>query len=564
MKGATATIDWNACTYDDALVYLRSLGWPVRSTARGVVLAVGASRDDFAVVAYDGPVGRDELDLLQATHPSEPTITGPWWGTPKTRLIIVRQGVKPYSSCELGEHVRLIAHGEIPIPPTVSDNIFLTWRPGGDPSSATPSVLPGWLADAAESAKRRKGLPQAEEDWASQLARNNNKQRDPKSTFANVCIVLRNAEEFRTLRFNEMTLSPELHGRALDDADLGIVRERIERQYLFAPASESLAHALVTVSSERKYHPVREYLEGLKWDGKRRLDRVAPDILGAESTPINRACLRAWFISAVARALKPGCKVDTCLILIGPQGMYKSTFFSILGGAWFSDTAIDLDSKDAMQQVNHAWIYEFGELDQITSKAHAGRIKAFISSQVDKYRPPYGKSVVSVPRGNVIVGSTNEDQFLADPTGARRFWCVRVPGRIDRDALTMSRDQLWAEALEAYRANEQWWLAGDAEKAQAAAADDHAIEHPWTPKIIDWLETAEGPVTTARVLSAALNVETAKHTQQLSVIVGTIMRKLKYANRVEKVGKVAQRVWHRERLQGYEVTPVTEVPEVPF
>ena len=153
---------------------------------------------------------------------------------------------------------------------------------------------------------------------------------------------------------------------------------------------------------------------------------------------------------------------------------------------------------------NHAWIYELAELDQITSRAHAGRIKSFLTSQVDKYRAPYARAVSSVPRCNVIVGSTNEVQFLADPTGARRFWCVRVPHPVARDVLVAERDQLWAEALAAFRDGEAWWLSSEAESAQRESSETHALHDPWEPKIAEWVEGAEGPITSTRVLTAEI------------------------------------------------------------
>jgi predicted P-loop ATPase len=398
------------------------------------------------------------------------------------------------------------------------------------------------------------GQPAVEQEdtsWHEQLVCN--PKGGVRNTFLNVVTIIRNSRDYATLRLNEMTRAPELGGERVTDARFAQVREQIERRWGFAPSAESVVSALGLIASERRYHPVQQYLRSLKWDGTERLDRVAADVLGADATPINVTMVRSWFVSAVARAMQPGCKVDTSLVLVGAQGVGKSSFFRVLGGEWFSDSAVDIESKDAMLQINAAWIYELGELEHVTSRAHAGRVKAFVSSQVDTYRQPYGRVVESVPRHNVIVGTTNEAQFLTDSTGDRRFWVVRV-ARVDTEALARDRDQLWAEALAALDAREGWWLVAEAEVARAEATEAHRVADAWEDTVATWLEGLTGAesrdITTQRVLTSALRVDLDRITPRESARVSTILRRLGYLTRVLRVDGRNTRVWDCQTADG--------------
>ena len=209
--------------------------------------------------------------------------------------------------------------------------------------------------------------------------------------------------------------------------------------------------------------------------------------LGRRDTPLNRAIGSRWMISAVARIMQPGAKVDHMLILEGPQGTKKSSALKMLAGAdWFTDELAEIGSKDAAQQMRGIWIIEIAELDAI-SRAEVSRIKAFLSRTTDRYRPPYERYVVEVPRQCVFAGSVNPDTYLRDETGNRRFWPVRC-GNINLDALSRDRDQLWAEAVARYRDGTIWWLNEAELIADAKIEQDQRYQaDAWDARIDRWL-----------------------------------------------------------------------------
>jgi predicted P-loop ATPase len=205
-------------------------------------------------------------------------------------------------------------------------------------------------------------------------------------------------------------------------------------------------------------------------------------------------------------------KVDTVLILAGKQGARKSTAFRVLAGDdWFSDTAIDIRSKDSFQSIRGVWLYELAEL-AATRPRDAESVKAFLSAPTDRYRPPYGRNVVESHRQCVFVGTTNEATFLSDPTGARRFWPVSV-GTIDIDAIRHDRGLLWAEAVEAYRAGEPWWLDPDEDRALSDAQEQYQHEDPWLVTLDRWMASAENRAQASRgmrvgeLLTAAVHMD---------------------------------------------------------
>ena len=283
------------------------------------------------------------------------------------------------------------------------------------------------------------------------------------------------------------------------DADDTRATAWLERQGIMLKAA-TVAQAVHTVAQDFSFHPIRDYLNGLAWDGVERIDlwlesylgvRVSNDVELAEAANTLcyiRAVASKFLIGAIARIMQPGCKHDTCLILEGPQGARKSTALRTLFDPWFTDDMPEIHTKDASMQTRGVWLIEFGELDNL-SKADVSRIKVFMTRAVDRFRPPYGRRVIECPRESVFAGTVNQQTYLRDETGGRRFWPI-ICGNIDIEYLKRDKDQLWAEALTRYNEpGATWWL-DDAETVRESTEQQESRyeQDPWLEVVTGWLE----------------------------------------------------------------------------
>ena len=257
------------------------------------------------------------------------------------------------------------------------------------------------------------------------------------------------------------------------------------------PNKDKLISALMIVGGQNVVNEVKEFLLGLKWDGRRRLDRLFIDYLGADTNVYTKAVARKSLTAAVARAIEGGTKYDYMPILAGPQGIGKSTLLATLGKGWFSDSLTAFEGKEAAEMLRGTWINEVGELNAM-SKYETAAVKQFLSKRTDIYRAAYGRRTEEHPRRCVFFGTTNDVEFLKDGTGNRRFWPVDVgindPVKSVFDDLPGEVDQIWAEAVLYWRAGEPLYLDGEAERLAEQAQEEHQETSGWEGMIRGFLE----------------------------------------------------------------------------
>lgn len=323
--------------------------------------------------------------------------------------------------------------------------------------------------------------------------------------------------------------------RTLQDRDYSEAVMWLEAKYM-TPKFSNIQPVIQTVAERRGFDRLREYLEGLEWDGKSRVARFGNDYLGCKGDNYAPIVSRRWLISAVARGLEPGCKVDTMPILEGPQGAYKSTALRLLyGSEFFTDELSDIGSKDAMMEMQGVWGLEVAEMHRF-SAAETNAVKKFLSRQADRFRPPYGRSVIEAPRRVVLNGTINPEgnAYLRDPTGARRFWPITI-GRINLDMIARDRDQLWAEAVSLYRAGTPWHVQESEITAVQVEQEKRTDVDVWVDLIAPLLD---GCMTISQVsIFEGLGIPKKDVDWRHSSRIGRIMKKLGWTMERDRKGE---------------------------
>lgn len=325
----------------------------------------------------------------------------------------------------------------------------------------------------------------------------------------------------------------EQHGRSIEGKPLKFSKNEV-------------MEALNLLASRKRFHPLTEWVRGLKWDRHERLDVELPQAMSLEPSGLEAVLVRKWLLSAAARALQPGCKVDTVLVLAGPQGCGKSRWCRAIGGAWFTDAKVYVGDDNGVRTMRRNWIIEWAELHAVRRASDVEAVKDFVAHQTDTYRPLYREQVIEVPRHSVFCATTNEGEFLRDPTGDRRWWPVKVK-EIDVAWVEANREQLIAEAAAAVLAGEKWHLepfAEDLLKNHNAAFREHDV---WHHTIEEWLEKNPqcSEVTSGQVLDAVIDKPKGQWTTADQRRVGAVLTALGWEHRRGTQRGSRGRVWRR-------------------
>lgn len=399
-------------------------------------------------------------------------------------------------------------------------------KPTTKPAAKPAPQKPGADAIVSLAAARQ-------EEWTGLLQRTD---RGYRANDYNVTVALANAPELagkigwdvRLMAYVSATATPA--GEAGPWTDAHSAKLAVWLQSLQIPVTtRHVDTAIAAAAKAQKFDPLAGYLNGLEWDGIERIGTWLADYCRADASSANSIMGSKFLIGAVARALRPGCRMDYMLVLEGAQGTRKSTAINILGGPYAGENLPDFHSRDAMQIAGSKWIIEVGEL-AAAKRSELDSIKAFITRTEDTYVPKYGKYPVAVKRWSVLIGNYNPEGvgILQDTTGNRRFWIAHVES-IDVGALQKDRDQLWAEAVHCFKRGDAWWPDKEEEEPIAVQQEDHRDDDPWLDVIGQWLgeelmsgqtrsDSLENVTTTYIAIHAlAFQAKEVKRTEQMRI-----------------------------------------------
>jgi predicted P-loop ATPase len=370
------------------------------------------------------------------------------------------------------------------------------------------------------------------------------------------------------LRFNEMTLRAEVHTsngwKRITDADLDSAYVVLSGKG-WKVGSEPVIKAIIHTARQAPHHPVRSYLQQVEADpGIAPFDlyQVAPQFFRTNQ-PLHVAMVRKWLIGAVSRVLNPGCQMDYVLVLQGGQGQLKSTSLKATASPDWYCSSLPENEKDLLLNIHSTWIYELAELESVTSRKEAGRLKNLITTSTDLVRVPYGRTSERMARQSVFCATVNEDTFLRDDTGNRRFWVVPVEGAkpIDKAGLLAARDAIWKAAVAAYRAGELPMLPPELEALSSQQNQEFNQQDPWVEMVLAWMDgeplhrwdpdrdpstviyDANRPFTSAEILYSAGLRRLDQITRADEMRVAAVLRQLKFDRAQKRVNGRIDRFW---------------------
>jgi predicted P-loop ATPase len=354
------------------------------------------------------------------------------------------------------------------------------------------------------------------------------------------------------LKYNQMSREIEFDGKAID---LNNAKMFVADTIWYDASTENCIAALDSLAKRNEYHPVRQYLESV------RSVPTCPDLIEkfpmhffGNDDPLQNVMFYRKLIGCVARVMKPGVKDDTLLILQGGQGVGKSTALRALAGdGWFSDDLRSIDDKDELAKLSRFWIHELAEVDYLFGKKEVEQFKRFLSGREDTFRPPYGRTNITVDRTCGLFASTNKTGILNDPTGDRRYWVVEVKTKVDIDNIKEHRDIIWATTLAAYERGELHFLT-DTEQAEHTEANSQWRDDsdPWIEKIVKDLETTKmlnrddfELIATETIMNQILNLDLIHQTKANSNRVATVMRGIGFELRQMRIDGKRPKLWAR-------------------
>lgn len=373
------------------------------------------------------------------------------------------------------------------------------------------------------------------------------------------------------LRFNEFSQEIEFKSQApwhtkfiqvWRDVDFVLCKAWLSQHTAIVnPAINAVKEAVQCVAVQQNYHPVKDYLEALRWDGKPRLDKWLTRYLSADDNRYSTEVGKNGLIGAVARIYQPGCQNDSFLVLEGEQDAGKTSVVRILGGDWFADVQIDPKNKDTYIGMLGCWFLELSEMEFL-SKTEVNAFKRFVTILSDRLRMPYASKSTNTPRECVFLGTINpiNEGYLRDTTGNRRFWCVST-GQIDLDALRADRDQLFAEAVHRYKAGEPWHIVDkDLKKVAKVEQKKRMVTEVWEETISNWIGTTDNVLNTGNIAYWCLGISKSHQNRLVSDRIAVAMRNLGYTykNKWNSELKKAEKVWVEENEDAKDDTNTRE------
>ncbi|CAE6814899.1 hypothetical protein R69746_05790 [Paraburkholderia aspalathi] len=412
------------------------------------------------------------------------------------------------------------------------------------PATGAKTDLPPTSAGAAPEEWDGREVENGAHTWEMKLARTDKGTLLP--TLGNVHLILSNHKAWQGViaqddfagRVVKRKVPPVQQGELGEWSDMDDIRcvLWLSQAYGIAVRQDIVMSAVLLVADQHHYHDVREYLEGLVWDGTPRVRAWPARYLQVADSEYVQLAGMKWMIAAVARVMQPGCKADNVLILEGKQGWGKSTALEVLAGKpWYTNSPIRIGEKDTYAVMAGKWIIELAELDSL-NKSDSSAAKSFFATETDRFRNFYGKRATDVHRQGVFAGSVNFDTYLKDESGNRRYWPIRVGGPVDIEALRRDRDQLWAEAVHLYRKRVIWHVTEEERPLFEIEQTERYEGDVYEDKIARAIEYSSR-TTMEEILADVLKLDTSKWTLPEQRRVGKALKSLGWMRKRESTGK---------------------------